>query len=101
MFWRSKRQSAREVASHREVSEKIFASLEENMRRHLPDPPAPPCPGLVLFEVDGIPVSFDPDRDETPRAWDTTGVPRPVSEGFVRSEGVPISWKRFEELRRT
>jgi hypothetical protein len=53
----------------------------------------------AFYNVDGIPVSYDTDCDDTPRAWDK-GAPRPVPLGFVRSEGVPISRESFEELRR-
>ena len=51
-----------------------------------------------MYDVDGIPVMYDPERMESPLAFDKPS-PRKVSVGFIRSEGVPISRKRFEELR--
>lgn len=81
------------------MSDSIFRELEENVRQQVRAKPTP-APSVMFFDVDGIPVSYEPERDDSPKAWDGPA-PRPVSLGFARSEGVPISRERFEELRRS
>jgi hypothetical protein len=59
-------------------------------------PPGPPA-DASLYDCDGVPVSYDAERDVT-RAWDRA-VPRKVPRDFPRSEGVSIGRERFDELR--